>query len=121
MKILSVIFLVAFAALTAHAFRLPSGSILIQIDSTTPAAAASVPNASNESFSWKVKLLAFLAFVIALALFAVYLRRNKTFRNDLTNSSKSGFISLKMARLLLFVGSVIIPVAAISYAVLHNE
>jgi PAS domain S-box-containing protein len=79
------------------------------------------PQHRDFALQWKIRIFGFLSFTALLSLFAIFLRRSKNFRNDLTNSSKSGFGSLRMGRMLLFFGSLIIPIASFSFAVANKS
>ena len=72
-------------------------------------------------FKWEIKLLGFLFLIIVILAFAFFLRKNRIIKNNLSNVSKSIFINLKSARLLLFLGTLIIPSAALSFSVVHND
>ncbi len=75
----------------------------------------------DKALQWKIKIFGFLAFTALLSLFALFLRQSKNFRNDLSNTSKSGFGSLKMGRILLFFSALVIPVASFSFAVINKS
>ncbi len=73
------------------------------------------------AFKWEIKLLGFLFLMITILAFAFFLRKNRIVKNNLNNSSNSIFINLKSARLLLFFGTLIIPIAALSFSVIHKD
>ncbi len=68
----------------------------------------------------EVKFFGMVALAVVLAVFAIFMRKNNGFKSDLTNSSKSDF-SVNTGRLLLFFGTLIISIAAISYAMISGE
>lgn len=72
------------------------------------------------NLKWEFKLFGFVSLVVVLVVFVIFLRRNKRFQNDLTNSSKSDF-SVNTSRLLLFFGTLIISIASLAYALINED
>jgi PAS domain S-box-containing protein len=69
----------------------------------------------------QIKIYGFIFFILVIILISVFLRKNKSFKNDLTDTSRSGFINLKTGRLLLFLGAFIIPAAAFSFSAITSN
>jgi PAS domain S-box-containing protein len=69
----------------------------------------------------QIKLFGFLFFIFILLVFSVFIRRNKSLKNDLTDTSQTAFINLKTGRLLLFLGAFIIPAAAAAFSIITSN